>query len=166
MSVDSGPQLPHNPIRGPTPVSTVKCLATCPLGPSPSLGQLRACHPEWPHSERPIIWPHYLYDFNLVLRAGPEEYRHLAQGVKESSMDIGAGGPLHSCPVRPAEEPTCLTRAASASCSMLSTSSPDMAFSFSLHRPMFLPLGEESGLRNSPRTPTVVLSHPACVRQT
>lgn len=46
-------------------------------------------------------------------------------------------------PPPPREDRTFPTQSASSSCSIFSTSAPDMAFSFPLHRPMFLPVGAE-----------------------
>lgn len=56
-------------------------------------------------------------------------------------MNLGLKLPPTPAPPRraPWEDPTFPTQPASSSCPVLSTSSPDMAFSFPLHRPIVLP---------------------------
>lgn len=122
-------------------------LSCCPLGTFLSLDQLRACHPGqshpgWPLSFDPVTFMILTLCFGLVLKNTDTWHRE----SKSHQWTREPEDPL-SPPCLPPGQPTCLTRAASAPCSMPSTSSPDIAFSFSSHRPMVLPL-RESGLRS------------------
>lgn len=112
-------------------------------------------HPGRPPSFGPVTLIILTLCFGLVLKNTDTWYRESKNHQWTWEME-DPSIPALSAP----GEPTCLTRAASAPCSVPSTSSPDIAFSFSLHRPMVLPL-RESGLRTGCLARTVALIHPA-----